>query len=500
MAFAVLAVLLPICLWLGWNSNSTDPADEQLQEAIAEADQLDPGWRLDELEAKRAVLDDADNAAQQVLAARRWLPNRWPTPPAPVFPANPDLTLGPAGQPAPPFPAASVSTARTLDEQLADLPAQVQLNDAQARGLRAELDKVARALTEAHKLADLPNGRYAVTWSRDYVGTMLPHVDHARVVALLLRFDATLRAHDGDADQALASGRAILNTGRSMGDEPGTIAQLVRIACRALAVASIERTLAQGQPSEAALDALQQLLHDEAAHPLLWIAARGERAGLDHLMQAVLAGEVKLSHFTRDSGLSFLEALALYTPGEIKTQRAALLRHLTQLVEAARLPVEQQVRRLEQLQATVKEQPPLVRLFTPALEKVAAACQRSQALMHCAIVAVAAERYRRAYQSWPDALAALQTAGFLAKLPADPFNGASLRLGRLGDGIVIYSLGPDGKDDGGKLDRRARPPAGADVGLRLWDVPARRQPPLDKGPGPPAPERPGGPAPRNAVQ
>jgi len=35
-------------------------------------------------------------------------------------------------------------------------------------------------------------------------------------------------------------------------------------------------------------------------------------------------------------------------------------------------------------------------------------------------------------------------------VPADPFDGAALRYRRLEKGYVIYSLGSDGHDDGGR--------------------------------------------------
>ena len=63
------------------------------------------------------------------------------------------------------------------------------------------------------------------------------------------------RFQEGDADGALASARAVLNAGRSVGDEPGIMSQLVRMGRQYWAVRAVERTLAQGQPSPDALAA-----------------------------------------------------------------------------------------------------------------------------------------------------------------------------------------------------------------------------------------------------
>jgi hypothetical protein len=72
----------------------------------------------------------------------------------------------------------------------------------------------------------------------------------------------------------------------------------------------------------------------------------------------------------------------------------------------------------------------------------------------------------------------LVTAGLLRAVPADPYDLRPLRLKRLPDGLVIYTLGPDGKDDGGTLNRQNPTDLGSDIGFQLWDVSARRRPSL----------------------
>src|SRR5437879_11017404 len=53
-------------------------SNHQLQKAIAEADRLDPGWRQAALEAKRAVIPDAQNSGTHIINAKRLLPPQWP--------------------------------------------------------------------------------------------------------------------------------------------------------------------------------------------------------------------------------------------------------------------------------------------------------------------------------------------------------------------------------------------------------------------------------------
>ena len=459
----------------------TISAAKSLSAAVAEADRLDPRWRLKDVEADRVAVPDAENSAMTVVAAKQQLPKNWPfweswsEPPAAQDPPD-------AGQ-----------KRRILADSFSELEPQRQLNDEQTTALRTEMIRAAGALAEARKLANLPQGRFPIAYSPDWIGTLRPHLQDSREVAHLLAKDALLRAQEGDADGALESCRAALNAARSIGDEPLPVSQLVRLSCRGLATGGVERVLAQGEPSEIALKQFQGLLEKEDKESLLLIAFRGERAGLDGLMEDVASGKVNLSDRDLDltaglggqHGPSLGERLARWLPGLSDAQRAAMLRYMNRVVEIAKLPPEQRRTSFQQLEATAKDQPVLVRLLVPALSKVSESDQRVQAQLRCAIVALAAERCRRAKGRWPDTLDELKQTDYLQDIPADPFDGRPLRWLRLDDGAEVYSVGPDGEDNGGKMDRQHPVTPGTDIGIRLWAPAKRRQPaaPLPPPPG-----------------
>jgi hypothetical protein len=460
-------------------------ADRQFREAVAEADRLDPHWRLEEVEADRADVPDGQNSAAWARAAKRRLPARWPAWEIPLYGTVP--------------PGAEEKRA-ALQESFNELAPQRQLSAEQITALRAELKKAAAALADARKLADLPEGRYPITYSPDWIGTLIPHAQDAREVAHLLECDADLRAQDGDADGALESCRAALNTGRSLGDEPILISQLVRIACRGIALGRVQRVLAQGEPSDDALLQMQRLLEKEEPEPLLLYGARGERGGMDRLLELLQTNKSKLTprQLVDLTGLSGsdrtftpVESLALMVPAAVTRQRAAMLRHMNRFVEITKLPPEQQEAQFKELRATAKGEPVLVRLLAPAAEKVARSYRHSRAETRCAIAALAAERYRRARGRWPDRLEALGEAGYLDRVPGDLYADGSLRWRRLDDGAVVYSVGPDGQDNGGDVTRANAPAEAADLGFRLWDVAQRRQPPAPPKPAAPVEGAPG---------
>jgi hypothetical protein len=60
-------------------------------------------------------------------------------------------------------------------------------------------------------------------------------------------------------------------------------------------------------------------------------------------------------------------------------------------------------------------------------------------------------------------------------VPMDPFDGTPIRFRPTPVGIVVYSIGPDGADDGGTIDPGKANRPGTDLGIRLWDVTQRTQ-------------------------
>jgi hypothetical protein len=168
-------------------------------------------------------------------------------------------------------------------------------------------------------------------------------------------------------------------------------------------------------------------------------------------------------------------------PGFITIQRAGHMRYMTEMIEVAKLPPEQWAGPFAAQQAKVNELPSLAKLLAPAVDKMANACLRNHANLRCAIVAIAAERYRRTNGHWPATPDDLVKSGLLKSAPTDPYAaGQLIKFARPADGLIVYTTGQDGKDNGGKLDPMDRPAQkpGADLGFRLWDVPARRQAPL----------------------
>jgi hypothetical protein len=465
LVLAVPLILLPLALaWLYLAEAGAD--DREVAAAVADVDRRDPGWRFEDLERQRRVPPDDQNAALQVIAVKRAMRGTWP---------------------------ARAPDGSAMLDDLANLEPQQQFNEEQLRELREELGRVKAALAKADRLADLPEGRYTIAWKLMAIDTNMDDLQQSREVAGMLRHEASRRAQDGDMDGACRAELALINAGRAIGDEYTLIPMLVRTAEVTMATAELERILAQGEPDEKSLAAVQLVLErEERETPAATVAAfRGERALTHRMLDAVERGELSLS--APGSGPPTLgERIGdVLNAGMVRHSHAIYLQYLTESVEAAHTPGPEQAARMD---ARVKELDALVRkdhravlagLLLPGTAKLMLSVPRKLAWLRSAIAALAAERYRRAHGDWPGSLEALAPT-YLPAVPADPWDGRPLRYKRLPDGVVIYSVGTDGADNGGHLDRKEPLAEGNDLGFRLWDVKSRRQSP----PPPKEPDQP----------
>ncbi len=437
-------------------------ADDYLNQTVADLDRTDPGWRLEELEAARPAVADEKNSALCAQAAYRRLPGNWAS-----------LTQKHFGQ----------EPAR-FTEAVMNLPPSQQLTREQFAPITGLLDEARTCLSEAYRLADLPEGRFPLPPDRGYLTDSGGHAHQVRAIVNLFRLDALRLAHEGKIDQALTVCRAALNAGRALGDEPSSHVQLVRRVCLYIALATAERVLAQGEPSAACLAGWHRALQVEFQRPAVLIALRADRATWHHTLTAFESFD---SRALDEQEKNFFVGSQEVPPGawvlraaavpHVKQMHADMLGYLTAAVEAARRPVEKQQAAFTTWESTAELPTPVDRGMPSRIKTDVAGYRRSDALLRCAVVAAAVEGFRLKHGKWP---ADLKEAGTLA----DPFGGW-LRYRRVADGVVVYSVGPDGIDNQGDLQRGNR--GGADIGVQLWDVPHRRAlaPPPFVGPPPP---------------
>ena len=111
----------------------------------------------------------------------------------------------------------------------------------------------------------------------------------------------------------------------------------------------------------------------------------------------------------------------------------------------------------------------IVRLLLSDITAVSMRSAYAQTTVDEAMLACALERCQLADGKFPDSLDAL-VPRFITKLPHDVITGEPLKYRRDGEGYVLYSVGWNEKDDGGKADKIR----GSEDGDWVWQCPAKQ--------------------------
>ena len=425
----------------------------------AETDALDHRWRLAEIEVDHSVLPDNENSALLIMAVIRKGGGVY------------------------------VSGVPNYDKVFDKLPPNAQLNAQQLQIIRAELAKIAKPLQEIRPLKDMPRGRFPVTYADDFMSTLIPEHQKARQLGDWLSHEAMLLAHDDRGDEAIEVCQTLVNVGRALKDDPFLISLLIRAALQRMAIQSLERVLAQGEPSDATLKAMQTMLGKEINDSGWMAAVRGERAGAHHLFDNIRQGKVKNLQLMRalngKGPVTIADRIRDRFPSTVLAAYPEYLRHMNRVVEISKLPIHERGPKLQEWGANKNSSNPIISMMAPPLGgswPLGSNCHRaecrSQALLRSAMVALASERYRRNYGKWPAALGDLVQAKLLDAIPADPLDGQPLRYRRKADHVVIYSIGIDLIDNHGNIDHEQANTSGMDIGFRVWNVDDRRRDPL----------------------
>ena len=434
-------------------ANASDP---ELEKIIAELDQKEPGWRIEDLEAKRKVLTPEENSALVITESYKLLGNQEQKKPLWELGKLPDI-----------------AAIKSSPQQLLTPPS-INL-------IKTTLGAFQPSLVEARKVTKLPQGRFKITYSLDFFSTTLNFLSEMDSIEHLLALDVLIQAQDGKSQQAMESTLASFNIARSSREIPFVISYYHQIKIYIKSIRNLEQTIALGEPSKDSLSQFQSLLENEASFPMFLAIAKANRADNYATLSYLKKDKDIIKTLQKYFDLKTDEATATKLVLEEPNILSWLLKYTTSLVAIANLPHQDQQKAVTELALKLNEKPNLRKIFPSFIVNIGIESNRNLAMLNCAITGLAIERYRITNGKWPRKLDEL-VPEYLAKLPTDPFNGESLLVGTILGGLVIYSVGPDLQDNNGLIDdsNTLSLKEGTDIGFRLWEVPMRRQPAIAK--------------------
>ena len=364
-----------------------------------------------------------------------------------------------------------------------------------ARVILQNMEQYSPVIEELRSASSRPSARFNVAYDiQDKPAMVLPHLFLMRNITRMLAIRSTAELALGQNEQALADVELGLYLGESIKAEPIIISQLVRQACVRVTLMPVLTGLREHAWNDAQIQKIQTALEkiDLLAGVKLGLdgEAKMHNAVLDDLKATPNRLRV-INHWTSmmttqvDTHNRFVEFLfwVAVPKGWIDFERLNYMRYYLDKIDSA---MSMQNGSIDPRSATEADQAAaelasinglgkalrhkvILTIALPAFGKLAQKTALAQAYVNMAQVACALERYRLANGHYPDDLKIL-VPQFIGALPNDPIKGGELKYHPTGDSFVLYSVGWNAIDDGGKtvMGKGTTPHANANEGDWVW--------------------------------
>jgi len=303
--------------------------------------------------------------------------------------------------------------------------------------------------------AALPECHFEHSYGRPSISMLLPELSGLREAARLLRLHGRYELSQGRVDGAIDDVNGMLRLSQHAGRSPVLIAALVGMATQSLALETLQEVL----PAVKTAEELKRISLGDSD----WIGRVMRRAmcteeafglatfcdmGMGNITPGMVGDAPELVVWNT---VSAQFGVALYGVFLISEDVSAY-REVMGLMQAYSLKPYYEVReRIAQTerQFTEERRGICTSLVVSPLARAFRSMAMAEGKAEAARIAVAAVGYRldrgRVAEKLEDLL-----PGYLKEVPLDPFDGKRMRYKVDGKDLVIYSVGPDLKDDGGR--------------------------------------------------
>ena len=314
------------------------------------------------------------------------------------------------------------------------------------------------ALVKAGEALELPRCRYPVDFSPG-LNTSLSHLRVLGELGRIAEFRSLLALDSNQPDDAISSIANMLGMARTLDDEPNYISQLMHGKLINMATTTLEYCLNTHGLSETSLVNMSPSFAAVRQTNLMARVFIGERAESIPYFQSRSAWVMK----NGDELIADPPPVKFWILGVNARDLVFYLKVMDTNIAFASLPFPHNPNTISNFWSEVFdtiERHPYTSLhyhhpfefsatFLPSIQILLKLEAEYAANLRLATTALAVERFRLAHGKTPEKLDEL-VPQFLSAVPLDPFNGQPLRYHRLNKGYVIYSIGDDCHDDGGR--------------------------------------------------
>ncbi len=310
------------------------------------------------------------------------------------------------------------------------------------------------------------------------IGVLLVQLGVARRATMLLKIDAQRNAQTGNGERVTENIVAIRGLAEGVLESPTWIGGLIGISMSAMADQLLGEVLVQW-PASLSDSQLEELAHNSAATPALAFmrgAVAGERAAFMDTLQRLYTdngagdGLIDIGAFERFLSMTYGKDSPL-----THADRIPGLGPLAAMVMPSRKAMREKAERIYELMEARRNQRlwqwtknsadaeidemsshplgflnyGLIPLMLPAIDHAMQSQERGAQVQDAMQAAIALELYRRRTGAWPERLEQM-IPQFIPSVPVDRFTGGPIGYALRDGKPVLYSVGVDRDDDGGR--------------------------------------------------
>lgn len=300
--------------------------------------------------------------------------------------------------------------------------------------------------------------RFPIDWRQGY-SVLQPHLMDLRFLSLLLASRTTLAAKEGKTDEAVHLAELTFKLNEAESNEPSLIPYLMRMSTVGSAARAIKGVTEFGRPSEVQAKLLYDMLARTDLDKAYAKAMQGERVLYMYGPEAAASAK---SSGTDPKATRRAISLVL------TRDRVFFLSAIRKLIAAGSIPFSEAVSRGYFFDKDTRL--PLLCLMSrvqlPILGRALINHNAGKTRIAASQAILALAAYRNRYGTYPESLSELR-AKLGWKIPADPFNGKDFTYKRSQKGYLLYSIGPNLKDDAG-LPATGKAPSIKSKGDIVW--------------------------------
>ena len=318
------------------------------------------------------------------------------------------------------------------------------------------LERHATTLRLLREASVMPACRFDRDYAHPSITMLLPELNYCRDGARMLALAAKHDARTGKAARAIEDLNALFRVGRAAGSDPIIVCSLVQIGIDALGVKTLETVLPHvnraddlqrlqiGDVDAARRQARRSLTGEEAFGLSIFSDLASDRLTMSGLLGAARAQGPNPN--TADIPPLPMLLRIFVMPSDVLAYK--------QYLEYCRDQVQ------EPFTPTTIEQAGngatkaarhglLTSIIVPSLQRYMERVVMDEALRATALTAIAVDRYRLDHGGTIPARLDVLAPQYIDDVPFDPFDGHPLRYVVGNDQAMIYSIGPDLRDNGG---------------------------------------------------